>query len=172
MRFWIIMTPAYEPAPATRRCLLSARSASILIHMGGQHEPWNLNIHHDQLLARLAPPGSRVLDVGCGDGFLAARMQANGCRVVAIDVDAGALERARRRWTGRDIEWVQADLLTYDPPGNEFDAVVSNAAIHHVERRRPRSCPVATFVVYGSVATSSSGRAPPTGEVGRQPHHK
>lgn len=102
----------------------------------GDQDPWNLNIHHDEVLARLAPPGSRVLDVGCGDGFLAARLTENGCRPVALDADAAVLGRARRRWAGRDIEWVHADLLTYARSREEFDVVLANAMVHHLPDTR------------------------------------
>jgi 2-polyprenyl-3-methyl-5-hydroxy-6-metoxy-1,4-benzoquinol methylase len=38
-------------------------------------EPWNINIHYDGKLDRSVPPeAGSVLDVGCGDGFLAARL--------------------------------------------------------------------------------------------------
>lgn len=95
-------------------------------------EPWNLNIHHDRLLARLVEPGSRVLDAGCGDGFLAARLCRMGCEVVALDVDPGVLQRARRRWQGLPVQWVQADLLEAPLADGSFDAVLSNAALHHL----------------------------------------
>lgn len=38
-------------------------------------EPWNANIHYDRRLDACVPETARsVLDVGCGDGFLAARL--------------------------------------------------------------------------------------------------
>src|SRR5215470_14248779 len=45
-------------------------------------------------------PGMRVLDVGSGVGdvaFLAAELVGAGGEVVGVDVDAGALEKARSR---------------------------------------------------------------------------
>lgn len=95
-------------------------------------QPWNINIHYDQLLQALTPSGSRVLDVGCGDGFLSARLADSDCRVVALDADAGVLSRARERWTGYDIEWVHGDLLSYPFEPESFDVVVSNATLHHL----------------------------------------
>jgi methylase of polypeptide subunit release factors len=55
---------------------------------------WNVNIHYDARLAACVPATARsVLDVGCGDGFLAARLVGQVPLVVAIDVDA-------RCWAG------------------------------------------------------------------------
>ncbi len=96
------------------------------------NQPWNINIHYDALLADLAPAGARVLDVGCGDGFLSARLAAQGCDVVGLDLDEGVLERARRRWPDAGVSWLQGDVLTYPFAPGEFDAVLSNAALHHL----------------------------------------
>ena len=94
-------------------------------------EPWNLNIHHDALLAALVVPGDRVIDVGCGDGFLSARLARRGCRVVALDADSDVLSRARARWEGLPVDWIHGDLLTHPLPDG-VDAVVSNATLHHL----------------------------------------
>lgn len=91
--------------------------------------PWNLNIHHDRVLVR---PRDRVLDVGCGDGFLSAALADLGCEVVGLDVDAGVLARARDRWPDRDITWLQADVMIHPFEPASFDAVLSNAALHHL----------------------------------------
>ena len=46
--------------------------------------------------ARLSP-GSRVLDLGCGDGTTAARLAAAGHHVAGIDVSAAMIDLARAR---------------------------------------------------------------------------
>lgn len=93
--------------------------------------PWNVNIHYDATIDRCVPPDAmRVLDVGCGDGFLAARLARRVPRVVAVDVDAPVLQRARERFPDAPVEWVHGDVLTMDGLGR-FHAVVSNAALHH-----------------------------------------
>lgn len=94
--------------------------------------PWNLNIHYDRLLDDLVPPGACVLDVGCGDGFLSARLAEKGCEVVGLDADGGVLARARERWSDSGVSWVHADVMTHPLPAGSFDAVVSNATLHHL----------------------------------------
>jgi 2-polyprenyl-3-methyl-5-hydroxy-6-metoxy-1,4-benzoquinol methylase len=97
----------------------------------GADQTWNLNIHYDALLDRHVPTTARdVLDVGCGDGFLAARLATRIPAVTAIDTDAPVLARARQRFPVADVRWRHGDVLSTELP--MFDAVVSNAALHHL----------------------------------------
>jgi SAM-dependent methyltransferase len=74
----------------------------------------------------LAPrAGERILDLGCGDGALTAKLAAMGCHIVAIDASAPQIEAARQ--LGLDARVMDAENLTF---ANEFDAVFSNAALH------------------------------------------
>ncbi len=95
--------------------------------------PWNVNIHYDGTLDALVPPTARsVLDVGCGDGFLAARLSRRVSDVVAIDVDQPVLDRARSRFPDVPVTWRHGDVLAdVVTPSGGFDAVVSNAILHH-----------------------------------------
>lgn len=74
----------------------------------------------------LAPrPGQRVLDLGCGDGALTARLAARGCVVVGVDASPAQVAAARAR--GLDARVMDGQRLAFD---GEFDAVFSNAALH------------------------------------------
>lgn len=76
----------------------------------------------------LAPKtGERVLDLGCGDGFLTARLAAMGCDVLGIDSSAAQVEAARS--AGVRAEVMAAEVLGFH---EEFDAVFSNATLHWV----------------------------------------
>ncbi len=49
-------------------------------------------------IARLVPPGSRVLDLGCGDGALLAHLQATrGCTGYGVEIDDGNLLKCVQR---------------------------------------------------------------------------
>lgn len=70
-------------------------------------------------------PGERILDLGCGDGALTAKLVDMGCSVVGVDSSAEQIEAACR--IGLDAHVMDGHLLNYDA---EFDAVFSNAALH------------------------------------------
>ena len=98
---------------------------------------WNGNIHYDARLAACVPaPAGAVLDVGCGDGFLAARLARRVPRVVALDIDAPVLARARARFPDASVTWCHGDILTHPLEAASFDAVVSNAMLHHLPDTR------------------------------------
>ena len=104
-------------------------------------EFWNANTHyHHVVLASLPPGAKRVLDVGCGDGVLAAELAAAGIpHVVGLDVDQPVLDRASARHAGRSIEWMLGDVLDVSLEPESFDAVVSVAALHHMDATRALS---------------------------------
>ncbi len=78
----------------------------------------------------LAPrPGERILDLGCGDGPLTARLAAMGCKVVGVDGSARMVAAARRM--GLDARVADGQALAFNA---EFDAVFSNAALHWMTR--------------------------------------
>lgn len=101
--------PAQDWDPATY-----ARNASFVADLG---EP---------LLDLLAPcPGERILDLGCGDGRLTARLAARGVDVVGIDASPELVAAARR--LGLDARVMNGHDLDF---ASEFEAVLSNAALH------------------------------------------
>ncbi len=95
-----------------------------------------------QLIAEAAAlaPGS-ALDVGCGEGADAIWLAQRGWRVTAIDISSVALERGRAQAAvvgddvARRIEWLCADILTWEPPAGAYD-LVSAQFIHFANPQR------------------------------------
>ena len=88
--------------------------------------------------------GSRVLDLGCGIGFIALRaarvVGAEGL-VYAVDSSPGALEELGRRAESLGLEnlrALQADILSLPLPDEAVDAVVSRSVLCYVGDR-PRA---------------------------------
>lgn len=92
---------------------------------------WNHNIHYHRLVLDAVGPGARTaLDVGTGNGLLAADLHAVVPDVTAIDRDAGVLGSARGVDPG--VRWVQGDVMTHRFEPGSFDVVASVATVHHL----------------------------------------
>jgi 2-polyprenyl-3-methyl-5-hydroxy-6-metoxy-1,4-benzoquinol methylase len=115
--------------------------------LGRMAGPWNANIHYDARLTACVPAAARaVLDVGCGDGFLAARLAPRVPHVVAIDIDAAVLGRARARFPDAPVTWYHGSILTHPLEAESFDAVLSNATLHHLPDTRAALCRLSQLV--------------------------
>ena len=90
-------------------------------------------LHHDTLY----PPGSLVLECGCGTGaqtvILAARNP--GARIVAVDISAASLVEARARIAAaghRNVEFRVANLFDLPFADEHFDHVFVCFLLEHV----------------------------------------
>jgi trans-aconitate methyltransferase len=80
----------------------------------------------EPLVEALDPqPGERILDLGCGDGFLTRRIAESGATMVGVDASPQMVAAAKER--GADARVGSGESLPFD---QEFDAVFSNAALH------------------------------------------
>ena len=72
-----------------------------------------------------------VLDMGCGDGILAAWLARRGARVTAVDVNAFAVEATRRTLVANGLagEALASDVYSA-LDGRTFAAIVSNPPFH------------------------------------------
>lgn len=85
------------------------------------------------LVARLVPPGSRVLDLGCGDGSLLAHLaQQRGCRVQGVEVSADAFHEC----VARGVPVMHADIDRGLPefPDGAYDVVVLSQTLQATYR--------------------------------------
>ena len=71
-------------------------------------------------------PGTRVLDLACGEGRHSLAAAAAGATVVAVDRDESRIARARELadWKGLAIEWRIVDLEGTWPDFGSFDAIL------------------------------------------------
>jgi tRNA (cmo5U34)-methyltransferase len=99
------------------------------------------DIAEQMLLEALPPRVERFLDLGTGDGRLLAAVRGRHPDAVAVGVDTSEpmLARAAERFEGEaGVELRLHDLAQPLPGGEQYDAVVSGLAIHHLENERKR----------------------------------
>ncbi len=76
--------------------------------------------------------GTRLLDLACGTGAVAAGALMRGCDVVGADFAAEMVAEAARRWPGAEFRRCDAEALPF--PDARFEAVVSNFGFIHFPR--------------------------------------
>jgi methionine biosynthesis protein MetW len=84
-----------------------------------------------ELIAELVPPGSRVLDLGCGDGALLAHLQqSKGCTGYGIEIaDDNVLACARRGVNVVQLN-LEEGLALFDD--HSFDVVLQLQTLQHL----------------------------------------
>jgi len=114
-RFWGVAAPAYN-LPFLQQ--------------------WVYRPAHDEVVAQLRDHQSaRVLDIACGTGILADRIERelHPAEVYGIDMSEGMLNQARSRST--KVHWLRgpAERLPFDDAS--LDAVVTTSAFHFFDQR-------------------------------------
>ena len=84
-----------------------------------------------EAIAALVPPGSRVLDLGCGDGALLAHLQEHrGCTGYGVEFDDGNVLACVRR--GVNVLQLNLDRGLQDFDDNSFDVVLQIDTFQHL----------------------------------------
>jgi len=94
-----------------------------------RHADDTFDIERLDLIAARVGPGEKVLEVDCGPGVLAKRMQQRGAHVTGTDLSTVAVERARAK--GIMAQQVDVDTEPLPFADASFDTVVSNSMIEH-----------------------------------------
>ena len=83
-----------------------------------------------RFVADTVPPPARVLDVGCGTGALAERLEGQGYDVTGLDPSEGMLAVMRDRAPAVTAVCASATEMPFE--AGEFDLSVSVATMHHI----------------------------------------
>ncbi len=78
-------------------------------------------------------PGTRLLDVGCGNGSVCGEFLKRGHHVVGIDLSKQGIEIARDQFPGSRFEVLEADGHILENLGEKpFDIVLSTEVVEHL----------------------------------------
>jgi trans-aconitate methyltransferase len=104
------------------------------------HTNWNAHLYNDKhafvfkygedLVDVLKPmPGERILDLGCGTGYLTNTIAASGAVVAGIDNSPEMINRAKAQYPQLEFKVQDAAGFYFD---EHFNAIFSNAVLHWV----------------------------------------
>jgi SAM-dependent methyltransferase len=78
--------------------------------------------------------GKRLLDLGCGFGWIARWAMTEGAAsVLGVDLSENMLSRARAETVDPQVRYLRADLDGLELPHEAFDVAYSSLALHYVE---------------------------------------
>ena len=76
--------------------------------------------------------GSKVLDVACGAGYIAAEAANRGCEAVGLDFSQAQLDLASKTYPDIAFQYGSAEELPFEP--ESFDAVVIGFGMNHMPK--------------------------------------
>jgi SAM-dependent methyltransferase len=101
-------------------------------HYGDAFGPLTSQTIAPMLGALGVKPGTRLLDVASGPGYVAAAAAAAGAAVVGVDFSSEMVGLAARRYPGLRFQEGDAEALPF--PDKSFDAVAINFGVLHLAR--------------------------------------
>jgi len=96
-------------------------------------EPYNFS---NRIHAYDQSRGKKILDIGCGNGYVLSQYKKFGAEVYGIDLTKTAIELSQKRFQlcnyQGEFKLTDGDSIPY--PDNFFDMVCSMGVLHHIER--------------------------------------
>ncbi|MGB9613640.1 MAG: malonyl-ACP O-methyltransferase BioC [Candidatus Margulisiibacteriota bacterium] len=101
----------------------------------------------------------RILDIGCGTGYLTAKMAKffPQAEIVGLDLAPGMIEVAKEKYAFKNLEFMLGDGEDLPFPNHYFDLVVSNASLQWMNLKKVGSEVKRVLVLGGDFIFSTFG---------------
>lgn len=99
----------------------------------GLHPKHRLTRYYSFFLENITPD-NKVLDIGCGNGYVASRVAEKAKLVAAIDISKKNIEYAKRKFSRKNISFFIGDATSYNFK-EKFDCVILSNVLEHIRER-------------------------------------
>ncbi|MDP2950921.1 MAG: class I SAM-dependent methyltransferase [bacterium] len=99
----------------------------------GRHPKHRLIGYHQFFLDNIKAD-ERVLDIGCGQGFLSFEIAQKAKEVIGIDIDKENIAKANQKFAFPNLKFVLEDILQYNSE-DRFDVLVLSNVLEHIKER-------------------------------------
>jgi SAM-dependent methyltransferase len=123
------------------------------------------------LFSLMAPPPRRIVEFGCGTGWLSLFFAQRGYEVLGIDISEDAVRHARAAAQARRLTTVEFSACDYESFAGQarFDYAIFHDALHHAESELAAlRCAHAALAPGGCVITLEPGSGHSETESSRQ----
>lgn len=110
-----------------------AISSLVLADNNGDH-PKHAILNYEKFYIDNLKKSDTVLDIGCGNGALAAAVADTVKRVVAIEIEKKNIEEAKQKHAKSNIEYILGDATIWNPE-QKFDSILLSNVLEHIENR-------------------------------------
>ncbi|MCE0496208.1 malonyl-ACP O-methyltransferase BioC [Vibrio salinus] len=126
------MLPTTASKPTNKEYIANAFSKAA--HCYDRHAQFQRDVA-DILLANIPDnlAGKRILDLGCGTGYVAKALLERGAHVTCVDISEGMLQVAEKMLGTQQVSYLCADAEQLPIPDGTFDYVTSSLALQWCE---------------------------------------
>lgn len=96
---------------------------------------WDAEVARLEAAVDALRPEGRVLELACGTGLWTVRLVRHAEHVVAVDSSREVIERNRARTTGSQVDYIQADIFSWQPQ-ERYDVAFFSFWLSHVPPAR------------------------------------
>ena len=100
---------------------------------GGLHPKHRLIKYYDFFLQNIDEDDS-VLDIGCGNGFVAYKLAGKAKSVTGIDIDRDNIEIALKNYKQNNVKFIIGDATKYNF-NEKFQVVILSNVLEHIKDR-------------------------------------
>lgn len=81
--------------------------------------------------------GSRILEIGCGDGGNLLPFAEMGCEVAGVDLSVSRIRDAKRFFEDRHVlgRFIEANILAQPDMGEPYDIIICHDVYEHIENK-------------------------------------
>jgi 2-polyprenyl-3-methyl-5-hydroxy-6-metoxy-1,4-benzoquinol methylase len=111
-----------------------AISSLVVRENNGIHPKHKIMKYHNFFIDNI-DNSSKILDIGCGNGFLAYDISKKAKYVLAIDIDKKNIRKAKKAHNNKNLTYINSDATKYNFKEN-FDYLILSNVLEHIQKRQ------------------------------------
>lgn len=108
-------------------------SKFVLLVNNGIHPKHEIMKYYQFFLDNIEPT-ERILDLGCGNGYLTNKIAEKAKSVTAIDLNQANINYAKNNFNKKNIKYVFGDITKF-MTDDKFDKIILSNVLEHIEDR-------------------------------------